>query len=143
MISSKSKTQYLSGNESKIASIGTGLGASAAPVEEAESVLRVPGHAESVDKAGGEDGLLEAIGAAFAIERGKDQADGAEVIAGLAEGVEELAELGALLSGGLALLRPVEEADEDAEFGVAGHSRRRTRRVSPQLGALPSEGFQI
>lgn len=124
--------QHLGSDKSEIASIGAGLGASAAPVEEAEGVLGVPGHAEGVDEAGGEDGLLEAVGAALAVERGEDQADGAEVVAGLAEGVEELAELGALLGGGLALLHPVEEADEDAELGVAGHFRRPAARRAPR-----------
>lgn len=71
MVSDESKTQYLGGDKGEIARIGPGLGASEAPNEEADSVLGVAGHAESVDGAGGDDGLLEAACAGLAIERGR------------------------------------------------------------------------
>lgn len=93
--------------------------------------MGVAGHAESVDEAGGEDGLLKTIGAALSVEVRKDQADGAEVVARIAEGVEELAELGTLLGGRLAPLHPSEETAEHAELGVGPCPvRHSTRRVS-------------
>lgn len=53
----------------------------------------------------------EAVGTALAVEGRQDQSDGGEIggpVVGAAEGVEKLAELGALDGGGLALLHPVE-----------------------------------
>lgn len=63
--------------------------------------------------------LAEAIGGALAVESGEDEADGGEVVGavfGAAEGVEKLAEFGALEGGGLALLHPVEEAHHHTEL---------------------------
>jgi hypothetical protein len=106
----------LGGDERKVSGIGAGLGAAFAPIDEAEGVVGVAGHAEGVDEAGGEHRLLEAVGAALAIEAGEEEADGAEIVAGMTEGVEELAELGALHGGRLAPLHPREEAAEHAEL---------------------------
>lgn len=78
--------------------------------------MGVAGHAEGVDEAGGEHGLLEAVGSALAIEAGEEEADGGEIVAGVAECVKELAELGALLGRRLAPLHPREEAAEHAQL---------------------------
>lgn len=83
--------------------------------------MGVPGHADGVDEAGGEDGLLEAVGAALAVEGGEEEPDGVEVIARFAEVVEELSELGALLGRRFAPLHPVEQAAHDAELGFVAH----------------------
>lgn len=77
----------LGGDEGEVSDIGAGVGATLAPIDEAESVGGVAGHAEGVDEAGGEDGLLEAVGAALSVEIRNDKADGAEVVDGMAESV--------------------------------------------------------
>ena len=84
------------------------MGASFAPIEKAEGVLRVTRHAEGVDETGGENGLLEAIGTALAVQVGEHEADCCEVIAGIAEAVQEFAELRALLRQRLTPLHPSE-----------------------------------
>ncbi|KAH6782113.1 plant/protein [Perilla frutescens var. frutescens] len=76
-------------------------------------------YAEGVDEGGGEDVLMEAIGAALAIEAGQNEADGGEVVGavlGAVEGVEKLAEFGALDGRRLALLHPVEHAHHHIEL---------------------------
>lgn len=118
----KGKLTDLGSNQGEIAGVRAGLGCAAlAPIEEAQGVLGVPGHADGVDEAGGEDGLLEAVGAALAVEGGEEEPDGVEVIARFAEVVEELSELGALLGRRFAPLHPVEQAAHDAELGFVAH----------------------
>lgn len=113
--------RHLGGNEGEIAGGGAGGGAALAPIEEAEGVGGVAGDAEGVDEGGGEDGLLEAVGAALAVEVREKEADGGEEVVVGAEGVEELAELGALLRRRLAPLCPREEAAEHAQLGLLRH----------------------
>lgn len=72
--------------------------------------MGVAGHAEGIDEAGGEHGLFEAVCASLAVKAGEDEADGAEIISGIAESIEELAELGTLFGRRLAPLHPREEA---------------------------------
>lgn len=86
----------LSGNEGEIAGIGTGFGAAFAPIDEANSVVGVSGHAEGVNEAGGEHGLLKAVATALAIEAWKKQTNCVEVIGGFAEIVKKFAKFGAL-----------------------------------------------
>lgn len=53
--------QNLGGDEGEVSSIGAGLGAAFPPIEEAEGVIGIAGHAEGVDEASGEYGLFEAV----------------------------------------------------------------------------------
>lgn len=92
----KPENRYLRRHKGEVPGIGAGLGATLAPINQAESVLGVSGDAKGVDEAGGKHGLLEAVGAALAVEAGKNEANGAEVIGGFAEIVEKFAEFGAL-----------------------------------------------
>jgi len=108
----------LGGDEGEISGCSAGGGATLTPVDESEGIGGVTGDAEGVDERGGENGLLEAVGATLAIEVGENEANGREEVAVNAEGVEELAELGALLRRRLAPLRPREEAAQHAEFGL-------------------------
>lgn len=108
----------LGGDEGKISCCSAGGSATLTPIDESEGIGGVTGDAEGVDEGGGENGLLEAIGAALTIEVGENEANGGEEVAVNAEGVEELTELGALLRRRLAPLRPREEAAQHAEFGL-------------------------
>lgn len=145
--------QYLGGDEGEVSGIGTGLGAAFAPIDEAEGVVGVAGHAEGVDEAGGEHGLLEAVGSALAIEAGEEEADGGEIVAGVAECVKELAELGALLGRRLAPLHPREEAAEHAQlrlrhFHFSSELKQHqvlsgTRRNRHSLWKLTKEGNML
>lgn len=114
----KRNPKDLGGDEGEVSGIGTGLGSAFAPIDEAEGVVGVARHAEGVDEAGGKHRLLEAVGAALTIEAGEEEADGGEIVAWIAEGVKELAELGALLGRRLAPLHPREEAAKHAELGL-------------------------
>lgn len=111
--------QHLGGDQSEIAGVGAGLGAAFAPIDEAEGVLGVPGHGEGVDKGGGEDGLLEAVAAALAVEGRQDEAEGGEVVAGVAEDVQVFPEHGPLLRRRLAPLHPGEQAAEHAHLRLS------------------------
>ncbi|KAL6977869.1 hypothetical protein U1Q18_026652 [Sarracenia purpurea var. burkii] len=113
----------LGGDEGKVACIGAGSGAALPPIEEAEGVLGLPRHAEGVDEAGRKHRFLEPVGSALAVDGREDQPDGAEVVPGIAVGVEELPELGALLRRRFAPLNPVEEAAHHAELRFAAHFR--------------------
>lgn len=112
---------HFSRDHGKISSIGAGFSTPFSPVDEAKGVLGLPGHAEGVNEASGEHGLLEAVGAPLAVEVGEDQSYGAELVAVYAKGVEEYAELGTLLGGGSAPLNPCEEAAQNTELGFFAH----------------------
>lgn len=64
--------QHLGGDEGEVARVAAA--AAAAPVGEADGVGGVLGDAERFDEGGGEGGLLEAVGAALAVEGREDEA---------------------------------------------------------------------
>lgn len=107
----------LRSNESEISGIGTGFGAAFPPINETDGVLRIPRHSKRIDEGGGENRLFKAVSTAFSVERGENEPDGAEVVIGLAVGIEKFPEFGALFGGSSGFLNPGEEADQDAEFG--------------------------
>lgn len=88
-------------------------------------VVGVAGYAEGVDDAGGEHVLLEAKGAAIAVEAGEDEPHCSEVVVRLpAESVQKLSELGLFKRLGFALVYPLEHAHHHAELDVFAATAR-------------------
>lgn len=132
----------LGGNQGEIAGIG-GSG-SFAPIDKANCVLRVSGHAEGVDETRGKHWLLEAITASFSVQWGEDEAQSAEVIGGVAVGVEELAKLGAFFERRFSFLYPVEETHQNAHFCLLGLAHFEARRGRWRRGSvLPFSQYQF